>query len=1106
MKQTKKFRKLMSFVLVVTMLLSVTVVGIAGVSAENALAISYDYKYLNAGYAEGRVTLFGSAEDYGTYYFYWADDTKALEGYAPIISVNLNQDSKSFNMGEFTAIPADATKLIAIKSDTVPATTTVAAASAVYDIPESKQFGYSASDMQYNFQALSDVHVDSGGFYAYAEQNLTAALNAAAQRDAELVTIAGDLMNGNNGANNFEKEWGMYLAAIAASDFTGPIYEVNGNHETYNNGGNATDPYKYGLDLYSVATGLGVDTEAVPEEPYYEVTGPNGDHFIFMTMEYITKTESPNVSNCFTDAQMDWLEALVESYKGDGKKIFINQHAPFGGYGAGDNKETPHYAAAMTIDEETYPNVYRFKELLEANKDIIWFNGHTHIDFKYNYNIDNENGTTAYTVHIPSTASPTLVNSSGTLDYPQSPETSQGYFVDVFDKAVVLNGTDLINNEVLPRYTYLIDYSGEQVTLNPDYTEETESYDTVTVVLDASVISQNPDSVKISLFGADDETDTSTITMAKGVDGTYTAQVSTKYTKMRFVIKSGSSEVKSSDYTVANCKVVLGGLKIAVSLSDIKTKTNASCTAWTAVNAYAWNSDSGSNCGAWPGTAMTKESDGTYSVLLPEEVNPDMIIFNNSPGTAQTADLSITPFIVSSVEGSYTEDSSIVAPETEAPTPTETTAPVETIRIYLNKPSTWAGAYIYGFYGVEGGTATGEPLGTYPGTAMISVDGDVYYYDVPEDIDYIKFADGSTTNRRTNNFPNTDFSDNVIFTLTSIGSNKWDGTAAAYTEAKSVASVGATRLLYGDADQNSTVNVKDATAIQKHIADIISLSEYGYMVADVDADEKVNVKDATTIQKFVASIINEFPSGKELVIDDEPTEPSTTIGTDPVETSTAVETDPVESSTPAETDPVESSTSAETDPVETTTTVVAGDPTQLNALLATVKKTLSDETYYASYVAYAGLKKAYYNYKDADTSVMSEQALADAVAEINEALANYNTMKKNNPNHIGAYVAPTAGSYVIHGNFTGSWGDLELEPDTGNTVTATLDIAAGSYEFVMNKVGTDVWLKNGGTINDTCSNLKYSTSQTSNTKFVATGGTYTFSFNTSTLALTITKK
>lgn len=60
--------------------------------------------------------------------------------------------------------------------------------------------------------------------------------------------------------------------------------------------------------------------------------------------------------------------------------------------------------------------------------------------------------------------------------------------------------------------------------------------------------------------------------------------------------------------------------------------------------------------------------------------------------------------------------------------------------------------------------------------------------------------------------------------------------------------------LMGDTDNNNTVNVKDATAIQKHLADIANFEGVSLHLADVDLSGGINIKDATAIQKWVAGI------------------------------------------------------------------------------------------------------------------------------------------------------------------------------------------------------------------------------------------------------------
>ena len=70
----------------------------------------------------------------------------------------------------------------------------------------------------------------------------------------------------------------------------------------------------------------------------------------------------------------------------------------------------------------------------------------------------------------------------------------------------------------------------------------------------------------------------------------------------------------------------------------------------------------------------------------------------------------------------------------------------------------------------------------------------------------------------------------------------------------------------GDSDCSQVVNVKDATAIQKHIADIAFIDEDVTILADADLSGEINIKDATTIQKWVAGIEGDFLVGNAIYL------------------------------------------------------------------------------------------------------------------------------------------------------------------------------------------------------------------------------------------------
>lgn len=97
--------------------------------------------------------------------------------------------------------------------------------------------------------------------------------------------------------------------------------------------------------------------------------------------------------------------------------------------------------------------------------------------------------------------------------------------------------------------------------------------------------------------------------------------------------------------------------------------------------------------------------------------------------------------------------------------------------------------------------------------------------------------------------------------------------------------------ILGDVDLSGIVNIKDATLIQKTLADITTIDEVQYALADANVDGKVNVKDVTEIQKFLADLpanaligtvvvaedlIPEVPATDDEPVVDEPTVDETT--------------------------------------------------------------------------------------------------------------------------------------------------------------------------------------------------------------------------------------
>lgn len=81
-------------------------------------------------------------------------------------------------------------------------------------------------------------------------------------------------------------------------------------------------------------------------------------------------------------------------------------------------------------------------------------------------------------------------------------------------------------------------------------------------------------------------------------------------------------------------------------------------------------------------------------------------------------------------------------------------------------------------------------------------------------------------------------------------------TAQAYAQnyGREFVVIGESRLK-GDVDGNGEVQIMDATTIQLHIAELITLDEASLKVADVDGSGDIDIMDVTRIQLFIAELI-----------------------------------------------------------------------------------------------------------------------------------------------------------------------------------------------------------------------------------------------------------
>lgn len=364
-------------------------------------------------------TIQAVSDTTGSYDFYYANDNGIIEGYDKIVSFDLkaNITSSYTYLNSFNVAPYGATKMAVCKIGTTKILSSSSLPSQF--LFDSTTYG----NKIYSFGALSDVHIDGDGDdQASASSDFARALKFFNSK-ASLVAISGDLCN-ENGYNELS-----LFKNLVDTNSTIPVYASRGNHDT-----------RYTLEEFENNIGGSL---------YYEKTY-NNDVFIFLGMN-----AEHYGDNCFTTEEIDWLETKLEGYKN--QRVFLFFHVFMSNTCGNINGLYP-YSSLNTNSSI----VARFVSLMTNYKNVIYFSGHSHLEFACqrfgaNANIFS-NGTTCHRVHIPSCAKPRLNNngtsSSDTYSYYAG---SEGYLVDVYENCIVLRGRDFAKAKYLPIANYCLD-------------------------------------------------------------------------------------------------------------------------------------------------------------------------------------------------------------------------------------------------------------------------------------------------------------------------------------------------------------------------------------------------------------------------------------------------------------------------------------------------------------------------------------------------------------------------------------------------------------------------------------------------------------------------
>ena len=290
---------------------------------------------------------------------------------------------------------------------------------------------------------------------------------------------------------------------------------------------------------------------------------------------------------------------------------------------------------------------------------------------------------------------------------------------------------------------------------------------------------------------------------------------------------------------------------------------------WSKVNAYVYD-DSGAEVvenGAWPGSEMTYDSEkGLYVYEVDEDLaDTGAVVFNN--GTDQYPPKGVRLDIKGS-DKILIQKTVWKEYEGEIVQPTDPPAPGTQRTIYLDAGKFNAGSpkcYVW----IKG---TKTDLDPWPGTTMVAApEMGANFYKLTCDAKYNCCI-------FTNNGGGL-CGDQDIPYLKAMYDGTWhelkDSDPTDPTNPTNpTGPISGRRILIGDSDLNDRVDIKDVTAIQRHLADLGTLTGDALIAADVDVSKNVTILDGTLIQMYLVEIDRDDNHTGELVYVEDPTDPT----------------------------------------------------------------------------------------------------------------------------------------------------------------------------------------------------------------------------------------
>lgn len=348
----------------------------------------------------------------------------------------------------------------------------------------------------YSFGALSDVHVNNSAQVKQRFENTIKYFTD--EEQAAFTCIAGDL-TGSGTLEHYQEYILSAIMAIKSCSQPAIVHDTTGNHDVqqiyapeyflapYLDDVEIIEEEKTALDIFKEYAEtqygksyeeLGITDEELDvfrnRKTYYSFTQGDDVFIMFGMYGWISKT-----GDTFTLESLKWLYETLEANRN--KRCFVFEHCPSMIYVNADTGVLKDDGSGKPFNSTTSGSILGlrlptgnllnqgtyglpFRKLMAHYKNVIWFHGHSHMDFHYQQqcsqvNYDKNFG--CHSIHIPSLASGRRLKADGSGW--ENPAGGYGYVVDVYNGHIVLRGRDFLNNEFAPITTFYLDTTLQEI-------------------------------------------------------------------------------------------------------------------------------------------------------------------------------------------------------------------------------------------------------------------------------------------------------------------------------------------------------------------------------------------------------------------------------------------------------------------------------------------------------------------------------------------------------------------------------------------------------------------------------------------------------------------